>query len=75
MTFGEIFWGEVNIDALKGGRGYKQKGNEYSIFSPSIVKATTGYYKCKINIPMFNCIICQIYLSNNVIISSTLFSA
>ena len=30
--FGEIFWGEVKIGALKGGGGYKQKGNNYAIF-------------------------------------------
>ena len=35
IKFGEIFWGEVKIDALKGGGGYKQKGNDYIIFSPS----------------------------------------
>ena len=35
MKFDEIFWGEVNIDALKGGRECKQKGNDYTIFSLS----------------------------------------
>ena len=35
MKFGEIFWGEVKIDALKGGVRYKQKGNDKTIFSPS----------------------------------------
>ena len=25
MKFGEIFWGEVKIDALKGGGGYKKR--------------------------------------------------
>ena len=35
MKFGEIFFGDVKIDALKGGRGYKQKGNDYTIFSLS----------------------------------------
>ena len=33
MKFGEIFWCEVKIDALKGGKGFKQKGNDYTIFS------------------------------------------
>ena len=33
MKFGEIVWGKVKIDALTG--GYKQKGNDHSIFSPS----------------------------------------
>ena len=32
MKFGEIFWGEVKIDALKGGGGYKPKGNDNPIF-------------------------------------------
>ena len=35
MKFGEIFWVEVKIDALKGGYVYKQKGNVYTILSPS----------------------------------------
>ena len=35
MEFGEIFLGEVKIDALKGGEGCKQKGNDYTIFSLS----------------------------------------
>ena len=35
MKFGEIFWDEVKIDAFKGGGGCKQKGNDYTIFSPS----------------------------------------
>ena len=33
MKFCEIFWGEMNIDALKRGGGCKQKGNDHSIFS------------------------------------------
>ena len=65
-------WGEDRC--IKSGRGCKQKGNNYIIFS-QIVKATCAYCKWKINIPIFNCIICQIYLFNTVIISSTLFSA
>ena len=40
-----------------------------------IVKATSGYYICKMNIPMFKSIIFQIDLFNTVFISSTLFSA
>ena len=32
---GEIFWGDVQIDALKGGGVCKQKGNNYTIFSLS----------------------------------------
>ena len=35
MKFGEIFFGDVKIDALKGGRAYKQKGNDYTFFSLS----------------------------------------
>ena len=35
MKFGEIFWGEVKIDALKRGGGCKRKGNDYTIFSRS----------------------------------------
>ena len=35
MKFCEIFWGEVKIDVLKGGGGYKQKGNYFTIFSLS----------------------------------------
>ena len=31
MKFGDIFLGEVKIDALKGGEGCKQKGNDYAI--------------------------------------------
>ena len=77
LKCGEIFWVEVKIDALKGEGA---KGNDYNIFSPSnnsrhqIIKATIGYYKCKINIPMSNCIICQIYIFNTIIISSTLLT-
>ena len=33
MKFGEIFWSESKMDALKGGEGYKQKGNSATIFS------------------------------------------
>ena len=32
MKFGEIFWGDIKIDVLKGGGGYKQKGHDYTIF-------------------------------------------
>ena len=35
MKFGEIFWGEVEINALKGGGLYKQKGNDYTFSLPS----------------------------------------
>ena len=35
MKFGDIFWGEVKINALKGGGGYKQMGNDNAILSPS----------------------------------------
>ena len=35
MKFGEIFWGEVKIDALKEEGECKQKGNDYTIFSIS----------------------------------------
>ena len=77
MKFVEIFWYEVKIDALIG-EGDTSKREMVILFSwRQVVKATCGYYKCKINIPMFNCIICQIYLYlfNTVIISSPLFSA
>ena len=33
MKFYEIFWGEVKVDALKGGGWYKQKGNDYIILA------------------------------------------
>ena len=33
--FGGLFWGKVKIDALKVGGGYKQKGNDNTIFSLS----------------------------------------
>ena len=51
MKFCEIFWGEVKIDVLKGGGGYKQKGNHFTISRCQKVKATIGYHRCKINIP------------------------
>ena len=35
VKFGEIFWGEVEINASKGGGLYKQKGNDYTFSSPS----------------------------------------
>ena len=35
MKFVEKVSGEVKIDASKGGGGYKLKGNDYTIFSPS----------------------------------------
>ena len=35
MKFGEKFSGEVKIDTSKEGGGYKLKGNDYTIFSPS----------------------------------------
>ena len=35
MKFGKIFWGKMKNDLSKGGGGYKQKGNDYTIFSPS----------------------------------------
>ena len=53
MRFREICLGNVKIDATKGGGEYKHKGNDYTIilFSRSpIVKATSGYYKCKKNV-------------------------
>ena len=58
------------------GAGDAIKKKMIILLSPGvIVKDTGGYYICKINIPMFNCIICQIYFFNTVIISSALFSA
>ena len=33
MKFGEIFWGEVKIDALKGGGGGKQRETIIPFFS------------------------------------------
>ena len=74
MKFCEIFWGEVKINTLKGG-GYASKRETIILFPRcQIVKETSSCYKWKIIIPMFNCIFCQIYLFNTVIISSTLFS-
>ena len=35
MKFGDIFQGEVEIAALKGGGGHWQKGNDKTIFLPS----------------------------------------
>ena len=35
MKFGENFLGDVKIDSSKGWGGYKLKGNDYTIFSPS----------------------------------------
>ena len=32
MKFGEIFWGDVKIDALKGEGVQNQKGNDYTNF-------------------------------------------
>ena len=51
MKFGELFWGEVSIDALKRRRG--MQANNYTIFllSGQIVKATSGYYKMKNKYP------------------------
>ena len=51
MKFGEVFWGEVSIDALKRRRG--MQANNYTIFllSGQIVKATSGYYKMKNKYP------------------------
>ena len=68
MIFGEIFWGEVMIDALKteGDAGKRKIIIHFS--RCQIGKATSGYYKWKINIPMCNWIICQIYLFNTIII-------
>ena len=45
MKFNEIFWGEVKIDALEGGEGLKQEGNDFTFSPCQIVKATSGYYK------------------------------
>ena len=45
MKFDEIFWGEVKIDELKGGRGCKQKGNDYTFVRCQIVRGIRGYYK------------------------------
>ena len=42
MKFGEIFWCDVKIDALKRGGGCKQKGNDYTIFF-----TTSGYLTYK----------------------------
>ena len=35
MKFCEIFWDDVKNDALNRAGGFKQKGNDYTIFSPS----------------------------------------
>ena len=44
IKFGEIFWGEVEIDALKGGGGCKQKEIIIAFSRRQKVKATSGYY-------------------------------
>ena len=46
MKLRKIFWVDVNIDALKGGKGCKQKGKIILFSRPQIAKATSGYYKC-----------------------------
>ena len=38
IKFDEIFWGKVMIDILKGGGGYKKKGNDILFFRRPIVK-------------------------------------
>ena len=43
IKFGEIFWGEEKIDALKREGGYKQKGHDYTIFSPSNNSRLSSY--------------------------------
>ena len=73
MKFGEIFWGEVKIDASKGGEGYKQKGNDYTIFSLSNSLSHKWLLQMSNQYRMFKCIICQIDLFDTVIILSTLF--
>ena len=44
MKFGEIFWGEVKIDALKGGGDASKRETIILFFRCQIVKATSGYY-------------------------------
>ena len=62
MKFDEIFWVEEKIDALNG-EGDVSKREMIILFSRrQTIIATIGYCKCKINIPTFKCIICQIYL-------------
>ena len=77
IKFDEIFWDEVKINALIGKRGTSKREMIILFSCRHVVKAICDYYKCKINIPMFNCIISQIYmyLENTVIISSSLISA
>ena len=45
MKFGEIFLGEVKIDALKGGGGAIKKEPIILFSRRQIVKSTGGYYK------------------------------
>ena len=46
MKFGEIFWGEVKIDALKGWEGGASKKETIILFSRcQIVKATSGNFQ------------------------------
>ena len=51
MKLGEIFWGEVKIDALKREGGYKQKGNDYTIFSLSNSKSNKWLLQMKNKCP------------------------
>ena len=45
MKCGEIFWGEVKIDALKGEMGASKRETIILFFRCQIVKATSGFYK------------------------------
>ena len=54
------------------GEGNKSKMEMFILFSHChIVEVNRGYYKYKINNSLLNCIVCQIYLLNTIIPSST----
>ena len=56
MKFGENFWVSWKLMHQKG-EGDTILREMIILFSHHpIVRATSGYYKCQINIPMFNCV-------------------
>ena len=74
LKFGEIFWGEIKIDALKGGGGYKQKGNDCTIFSPSNSESNKWLLQMQNKYPDVELHYLPDYLFNTYYLS-TLFSA
>ena len=45
MKFGEVFWGGVKIDALKGGGDASKRETIIQFSRRRIIKATKGYYR------------------------------